>query len=139
MRIIAARSLRDWGAAAVAVCASVLLSPSVSEAGCGDYVQIRGGLAPMAHSMPDQPTDADGEPGGTAGHGSPHCPCQGPNCSDRSVPLQLPVAGAVVSIDRAVLTPGDALPNFVCCGNTLAQPFDLAADGFRLSILRPPR
>jgi hypothetical protein len=37
------------------------------------------------------------------------------------------------------MAPDDTLPNFVSFDNMLAEPFDLVADGFRLSILRPPR
>ncbi len=137
MRIIAARALRHWGAAVVAVCASLLLSPNSSEAGCGDYVRVHGGIAPMGHSMAERPASTESDD--AADYGLPHCPCQGPNCSNGSVPPESPGPGVVVSIDRWALAPGDKLLNFVCCGNMLAEPFDLMADGFRLSLLRPPR
>jgi hypothetical protein len=123
----------------VALCAGVLLSPRSSEAGCGDYVWIHGHPAPMSHSMPDQSTSADGTSGDAADHSAPHRPCQGPGCSDGSFPPQSPVPGVVVSIDRWAMAPGDTLPDFVCSNKMLAESCDLVADGFRLSILRPPR
>ena len=123
----------------MALCAGVLLSPRPSEAGCGDYVRIRGRLAPMAHAMPDQPMSAEGTPVDAANHGSPLRPCHGPGCSDDSSPRQAPVPVVVVSIDRWAVAPDDALPNSVCCDDMLAEPVDFVADAFRLSILRPPR
>lgn len=123
----------------MALCAGLLLGSRASEAGCGDYVRIRGHLAPAAHSMPDQPASADGTSDDMVDHGSPHRPCQGPGCSDGSFPRQAPVPGIVVSIDRWAMAPDDTLPNSVCCDNVLAEPVDFVADAFRLSILRPPR
>jgi hypothetical protein len=120
----------------VALFAGFLLSPRVSEAGCGDYVQIRDRHAPMAHSMPD-PTDRKSD--NRADHSPPHRPCQGPGCSDRSVPPQAPPPGTTVSIDRWALAPDDTFPNPVSCSNVLAEPVQIVTDGFRLSILRPPR
>lgn len=128
----------------MAVFASLVLSPRASEAGCGDYVWIRGRTVPTLHSMtdqptPGQPTNGDGSSDDAAEHGSPHRPCHGPGCSDGSIPAEAPVRGVVVSIDRWAMAPGDTLPDCVCCNNMLAEPFDFVADGFRLSILRPPR
>jgi len=121
----------------VALFAGFLLSPRVSEAGCGDYVQIRGRHATMAHSMPDQPTDRSLDD--RADHSPPHRPCQGPGCSDGSVPPQAPTPGPTVSIDRWALAPGDTFLNPVSCSDVLAETLQIVTDGFRLSILRPPR
>jgi len=141
IRFAASRSLRNWGAAILALCAGVLLTPRPSEAGCGDYVWIRGRPVSMVHSIPDQPTnpDTDSTAGDIADHGAPHRPCHGPRCSDGSIPPVAPVPGAVVSVDQWAVSPRDALPNIVSCDNMLAEPLDLVAAGFRLSILRPPR
>jgi hypothetical protein len=138
IRFVLSRSLRNWGAALVALCAGVLLSPRPSEAGCGDYVRIGRRPVSMVHSMPDQ-ASTDITSDDAADHGAPRRPCQGPGCSDSSFPPQAPVPGVVVSIDQWAMAPGDTLPKFVSCDNMLAEPFDLVADGFRLSILRPPR
>jgi hypothetical protein len=131
------RSSRNGGVAIVALFAGFLLSPRVSEAGCGDHVSIRGGHVPMAHSMLDQSTD--GSSADRADHSPPHRPCQGPGCSNGSVPPQAPTPWATVSIDRWALAPGDTFPNPVSCSNVLVEPLHLVTDGFRLSILRPPR
>jgi hypothetical protein len=121
----------------VALFAGFLLSPRVSEAGCGDYVQIRGRHAPMAHSMPDQPTHGRSDDG--ADHSPPHRACHGPGCSNGSVPPQAPAPSTTVSIDRWALAPGDTLPTPVSCSHVLVQSLPIVTDGFRLSILRPPR
>jgi hypothetical protein len=121
----------------VALFAGFLLSPRIALAGCGDYVSIRGGQAPMAHSMPDQPTDGNSDD--RADHSPPHRPCQGPSCSGGSVPPQVPTPGTTDSMDRWALAPGNTLPSPVSCSNVLAEPLHLVTDGFRLSILRPPR
>lgn len=121
----------------MALFAVSLLSPRVSEAGCGDYVQIRGRHAPMAHSMPDQPTRRNLANG--ADHSPPHRPCQGPGCSNGSVPPQAPTPETTVSLDRWALALGDTFLNPVSCSNVLAEPLPIVPDGFRLSILRPPR
>lgn len=109
----------------MALLAGFLLSPRVSEAGCGGDVQIRGRHAPMAHSMPD--------------HSPPHRPCQGPGCSNGSLPPQAPTPKTTVSIDRWALALGDTFLNPVSCSNVLAEPLQIVPDGFRLNILRPPR
>jgi hypothetical protein len=121
----------------VALFASFLLSPRIVEAGCGDNVVILDGHMPTAHSMPDQPTDGGSADG--ADHNPPHRPCQGPGCSDGSVPPQVPTPGTTDPIERWALAPGDTLPNSLSCSNVLAEPLHIATDGFRLSILRPPR
>ncbi len=131
------RSSRNRGVALVALFAGFLLSPRVCEAGCGDHVPIRDRHAPMAHSMPDQPTrgrSADG-----ADHSPSPRPCQGPGCSQGSVPLQAPTPPTIVSIDRWALAPGDTFSNPVSSSHVLAEPRQIVTDGFRLSILRPPR
>jgi hypothetical protein len=121
----------------VALFAGFLLTPRVCEAGCGDDVPIRDRHAPMAHSMPDKPTR--GSPDHRADHSPPHRPCQGPGCSNGPVPLQAPTPGTTVSIDRWALAPDDTFLNPVSCANVLAEPRQIVTDGFRLSILRPPR
>jgi hypothetical protein len=139
IRFAASRSLRNWGAALVALWAGVLLSPRPTEAGCGDYVWIRGQPAAMAHSMPGQAASPGGTSNDAAEHGAPHRPCQGPGCSDGSFPPQAPAPGVVVSIDRWAMAPGEMLPESSCCSTLLAESCDLVAIEFRLSILRPPR
>ena len=114
-----------------------LLSPRVCEAGCGDHVQIQDRHAPMAHSMLDQLTDGRSDDG--ADHSPPHRPCHGPGCSNGSVPLEAPAPRTTVSMDRWALAPGDTLPSPVSCSNVLAESLPIVTDGFRLSILRPPR
>ena len=131
------RIARNGGVALLALFAGFLLSPRVCEAGCGDSVQIHNPNAPMTHSLPDPLThkrSAD-----RADHRLPHRPCQGPGCSNSSVPPPTPATGTTVSIDRWVLAPGDTFPNPVTCSNVLVQPVPFVTDGFRLSILRPPR
>lgn len=128
----------------MAVCAGLLLTPRASEAACGDYVAVRGRFVPMVHSLPDQltpdqPTNGDGSSQDTTEHGAPRRPCQGPNCSNGSFPEQAPAPGVVVSVDRWAVAASDTLPSVVCCDNLLAEPVDFVVDGFRLSILRPPR
>jgi len=128
----------------MAVLAGLLLSPHASEAGCGDYVLVRGRIVPMVHFMPDQPTPqqpTNGERSSDAAaeHGSPHLPCHGPGCSNGSFPAQAPVPGVVVSIDRWAMAPGNTVPDCDCCCSLLAEPGDCVVDGFRLSILRPPK
>ena len=123
----------------MAVVAGLLLSPRASEAGCGDYVWVRGQFVPMTHYLPDQPASTEGSPADSANHGAPQRPCRGPGCSDGSAPPEAPVPGVVVSLDRWAMAPGDTLSILVCCDNLLAEPVDLVTDGFRSSILRPPR
>lgn len=131
------RSSRNGGVALVALFAGFLLSPRIALAGCGDSVSIRGGHSPIAHSMPDQRTDRSSAD--RADHSLPHRPCQGPGCSRGSVPPQAPAPRTTVSIDRWALAPGDTLLSPASCSNVLAEPLHLVTDGFRLSILRPPR
>ena len=132
----------------MALFAGLLLSPRTSEAGCGDYVWIRGRPAPMVHSMPDltpgpltldPPTRPDGSSNDGTSHGSPGRPCHGPGCSDGSFPPRAPSPGIVVSIDQWAMTASGALPNLVSCSNVRVDRFDFVEDGCRLSILRPPR
>ena len=136
------RSLRNWGAA-VAVVTNFLLTPGVCEAACGDYVQARGHTAGMLHSMSGQPASMDGSSvDGTSVDGADHSaprPCQGPACSNRSFPPQAPAPSVVTSVERWAQARADVLPNSVCRYNRLAEPVDLVVDGFRSSILRPPR
>ena len=131
------RSSWNGGVVIVALFAGFLLSPRASAAGCGDYVRIGDRHAPMAHSMPDQPTHGNSADG--ADHSRPHRPCQGPGCSNGSVPSQAPAPGTTISIDRWALAPADTFPSPVSCSNVLAEPLQIVTDGFRLSILRPPR
>ena len=121
----------------MALFAGFLLSPRASEAGCGEHVQIRGRHAPMAHSMPDQPTGGSSDD--RADHSLPHRPCQGPGCSNGSLPPQAPTPRTTVSIDRWALAFGDTFPIPISCSNVLAETLPIVPDGFRLSILRPPR
>jgi hypothetical protein len=139
IRIIASRSLRDWGFALVAVLASLLLSPRACEATCGDYLHADGHFAAMARSLPNQPMSPDGSSDNLADPSVPHRQCQGPGCSGRSFPPQAPDAGVVDSIERWALATTNLVPNIVCSDQLLAEPNDLVVDGFRLSILRPPR
>lgn len=120
------------------VFASLLLTPRASEAACGDYVQVSG-RSTVIHSIPDHATSADGTSVNTVDHRAPRRPCRGPGCSNGSFPSQIPVPTVVVSIERWALAPADTLPVIVCCNHVLAEPVDLHVDGFRLSILRPPR
>jgi len=135
--LVLSRSVRNCGAAALALFAALLLSPRASEAGCGDYVLIGGRHVPMAHSRPE-PTRTDAA-SNQPDHGLPQRPCHGPGCSDGSFPPQAPAPVLVVSIDRWAVAPGDTLPNVACRSDVLAEPLDFVAAGFRLSILRPPR
>lgn len=121
----------------MALVAGFLLCPRIAEAGCGDHVSIGSGHGPKARPMPDRPTD--GSPADRADHSPPHRPCQGPGCSDGSVPPRAPAPETTDSIDRWALTPGDTLPNPVSCSNVLAEPLHIVTDGFRLIVLRPPR
>ena len=131
------RLSRNAGVAIAALFAGFLLSPRIAQAGCGDYVMIGNGHVPMAHSLPDQPSD--GSSPGRADHSPPHRPCQEPGCSNGSVPPLAPIPVTTDSIDRWTLIPNDTLPNPVSCSNVLAEPLQIVVDGFRLSILRPPR
>lgn len=121
----------------MALFAGFLMSPRASEAGCGDYVQIRDRHAPMAHSMPDLPTDRSSND--RAAPRPPHRPCRGPGCSNGSIPPQAPTPTTTVSIDRWALALGDTFPNLVSCSNVLPEPLPIVMDGLRLTILRPPR
>ena len=129
--------------ALVAIVAGFLLSPRIAEAGCGDYITIGNGHVPMAQSMPDQsaadrssPVRADHNSGN---HSLPLRTCHGPNCSNGSVPPLAPTSVTTDSVDRWILTPNDAPPKTVSSPNLLAEPPHVVADGFHLSILRPPR
>lgn len=135
----ASRWLRNWGTAIAAVFAGLLLIPRASEAGCGDYVQFSGRAAAMAHSVPDQSVSMDDSLKKAAGHGVPHRPCQGPGCSNRSYPPQPPAPSVVVSVERYALALAETHSSVICCHYLPADPVDLAMDGFRSSILRPPR
>lgn len=139
IRFVVSRSLRNWGVAIAALLAGALLSPRTSDAGCGDYVWIQGRPVRMAHSTQQLPTTGTGSSNNAAGAGSTGRPCQGPGCSDDSFPPQVPAPVIVVSIDRWAMTAIDPLPILVSCAKTLADRFDVVVDGFRLSILRPPR
>jgi len=121
----------------VALFAGFLLSPRIAQAGCGDYVMIGNRHVPMANSIPDQPTDESSP--GKADHSPPHRPCQGPGCSNGAVPPTAPTPVTTDSIDRWVLTTNDTLPNPVSCANVHAEPPHIVTEGFRLSILKPPR
>lgn len=139
MRFVASRSLRNWGTAVLTVVAGCFLVPRASHASCGDYLQVRGAAVPMVHYTPDQSSSSDVISDFAADHGSPNPPCQGPGCSNGSIPQQAPVPRVVVSIDRWAVAPGDTAPEVDCCATLLAEPFGVVPDGFRLSILRPPR
>ncbi len=121
----------------MALFAGFLLSPRIAQAGCGDYVMIGNRHVPMAHSMPDQPTDESSS--GRADHSPPYRPCQGPGCSNRPVPPLAPTPVTTDSIDRRATTANDTLPNPVSCANVHAEPPHIVTEGFRLSILKPPR
>ena len=149
VRFVASRSLRNWGAAMVALCAGVLLSPRPSEAGCGDYVWIRGRPVPMVHSMPTADESDGTADDGTVDDGS--CGRRGRPRLASSTLSGSGLFGRLISATgagpwRRRLTsidgpwhPATRFQTLICCDNMLAEPFDLVADGFRLSILRPPR
>jgi hypothetical protein len=139
MRFVASRSLRNLGTAVVAVVAGLLLVPRASDASCGDYLQVHGRIIAMDHSTPDQPTSRDGAADDAADRGSHRRPCHGPGCSNGSIPPEAPVPVVIVSIDRWAMAPGHAAPEIESCCTMLAEPFGFVPDGFRLSILRPPR
>lgn len=133
IRFVDLRLLRSWGVALVALFAGLLLMPRASEASCGDYVHVGGHAAMSDHAMPNQPTRQ------AADHGAPHRPCRGPGCSNGPLPAPLPAPIGLVSWEEWALVAQD-LP--ACSdGSThlFAEPCDLVAAGFCLSILRPPR
>lgn len=140
IRFVASRSLRNWHIALAAVVASWLLIPRAAEASCGDYVQFRGPGAPQVRAMPGWLTGVEGSKH-TSDHGAPYRPCQGPNCSGGSFPPpQAPAPTVVVvTIKRCALASMDSIPSAAGSFGTLAEPSDLVLDGFRSSILRPPR
>lgn len=132
------RTLRNWGIAVVAVFASLMLSPRAAEAACGDYVRVGNGMAQMTHQLPNHSEDMGSSQDGKhrlPGHGTPQ---QCPGCSDGSFPPQAP-APVVISIDRWAIAAGESRPEMVCRCQMLAEPGDFVIDGFRVSILRPPR
>lgn len=133
------RKLRNWGVAVVVILASLLLVPRASQAACGDYVQVSGRTALMHDSMENQSTTRDGSMDETKSHHAPRLPCHGPGCSNRSLPPAVPVPNVVVSFERWAVASGDTPPDSVSCNSMLAEPVDIVEDGFRLSILRPPR
>ena len=137
IQIIAQRSLRSWKVAILAIFAGLLLTPRASEASCGDYVHVNGRPAMAAHSMSDHPPGDSTQQ--TADHRTPRRPCHGPGCSERPLPPVAPVPHVVGSAEQWALASCDIAANPVCCNSLLAEPHDLVAAGFRLSILRPPR
>jgi len=139
IRFVASLSLQGWGVAILAVFAGLLLTPRASEATCGDYLHVGNHSAALAHALSNQPTGTDATSNNVAVPRGPHRPCQGPGCSGHTLPSQVPVAGVIVSIEEWALVPVNTVPKFVCSNQWLAEPFDLVADGSRLSILRPPR
>ncbi len=137
VRCHVSRLVRNGGFAVVAILTGFALSPRVAQASCGDYVWVGGRHAPLADSMPDKSTDAS-SPGQTNYH-PPHEPCHGPGCSNRSFPTPAPNSVTIDSIERWALTASDALPYLVSCSSLLLEPPCIGTDGFRLSILRPPK
>jgi hypothetical protein len=131
------RLTRNAGVAFVALLGGFLLSPRIAQASCGDYVLIGASHVQTAHSMLGQPTD--GNSSGRADHSRPYQPCHGPGCSNGSIPPQAPIPTTTDSIERWALTPNDKFPNLTSCSNVLPEPLDNVTDGFRVSILRPPR
>ena len=139
IRIATWRSLRNWHIAFAGVVAGFLLLPRASNAACGDYVRFRHPLAQQAHSMPDLSATNDGMKL-AAESSTRDRPCRGPNCSGGSFPApQAPLPSVVVTSERAALAPVHTFAISVSSDGTLAEPSELVLDGFRLSILRPPR
>lgn len=139
IRFITSRSLRDWGTAIAVVFAIFLLTPRASEAACGDYLHHADHSAAMVHFLPDGLTRTDHHSDDLAKQGAPHRRCQGPNCSGRSFPPPAPPPSVDDLNERWALASVETNPNMVCNNDRLAEPDQRVADGFRLSILRPPR
>lgn len=123
----------------MAVFASLLLTPRASEAACGDYVLVSSHAAEMNHAMPHRESMTKESLVDRVDHDKAGRPCHGPNCSNGRFPPLAPVPTVVVSIERWALASTVTLPRCDSCYNLLAEPVDLIVDGFRLSILRPPR
>jgi hypothetical protein len=138
-RFVASGSLRSWRAAVAVVFASLILMPRASDAACGDYVHVSGQSMTSFRSMSDHASTADPLAADVTGDRTPHPPCHGPGCSNGSLPSPAPVPTVVVSMERGALAPADRPSVVICRSNMLAEPADLIVDGFRSSILRPPR
>jgi hypothetical protein len=139
MRFIALRSLRNWGTILAVVFTGLLLTPRASEATCGDYLHVGNRSAAVVRTLPNLPKSIDVGSHNVADPSQPQ-PCHGPGCSRSSSPAPAaPVAVVVFSIEQWALTSVDTIPNIVGSDQLLAEPFDVDADGSRLSILRPPR
>jgi hypothetical protein len=131
------RLFRNPGVAIVALSAGCLLNPAIARASCGDYVMIGTGQVPLAHSKPFQPTDEHSAE--SSNHRLPHCPCRGPGCSNGPASPLTPIPPSTDSDDRWPVIANDSLPNPVSNSNVFAEPLHIVIDGFRSSILRPPR
>ena len=140
VRIVMSRALRFRMAALIAVFAGVLLAPRTSEAGCGNYVEVNGLPTASAHISRVQSAMKDGAANHASNGNSRHHPCQGPSCSGGSYPPLEPVSITVVSTDRWAVVDSDANVALTeTFRHLLAETADSGPDGFRSSILRPPR
>ena len=135
IRLITSRSLRNWGVVYAAVFTSFLLIPRAANAACGDYLHVNGRSPETIHSISAPAADSND----SENNGGPHRPCHGPGCSNGSFPPPVPVPSVIVSIERWAVATADIVPTHVSSNNALAGPSDPIVEGFRLSILRPPR
>ena len=114
-------------ASAAVVCAVVLWCGSRAEASCGDYVMVGG--RHDAHTSVTHVFESD----------IPAVPrCQGPMCSDNSIPPAAPAPRMTVALERWAMTDAAGLAVLPAYDALLAEPQELTCE-FRLSILRPPR
>lgn len=140
-------------AAGAVIVAGLAVSPDAVQAGCGDYVMIRGRHVAMSHgsgghqaSVPFDEVelsalsdDAIVPDEGQAASGSRRTSCRGPHCRDGSAPPSAPLFKISVSIERWAHGTRESAPELCLVSEVFAEPREAVAEGLGLSILRPPR
>lgn len=139
IQFISSWLLRDWKVAVLAIFASLLLTPRTSEATCGDYLTGNGHSGSMRHVMTDELAVAHDGIFQLLHQRGPRPPCHGPGCSQHSLPRQMQVPMIVVSLEQWALVFAVNSPTVVASENLPADRPEFVGDGYRLSILRPPR
>ncbi|MSR56269.1 MAG: hypothetical protein EXS05_01170 [Planctomycetaceae bacterium] len=140
-------TFRNRIAAALALLVGLAVLPNRADAGCGDYVLIRGRHVAMDHGpvapgsvSADKAASYIGFVDAADRDANPARPaCRGPHCSDGSMPPSAPMPKINVSIDRWACQAGEYCPSLVSTSSLFAEPREFVAEAFGLSILRPPR
>lgn len=128
--------------------AALVICPNSAKAACGDYVMIRGqhrssGHEPMGgavHGIVPTAQDADGTDSEAGSVPKRHLPtCQGPHCSNNSVPPPAPAPKIESTLERWACSTAANIVDSHQSSGVFAEPDVVLTPGIGLSILRPPR